>query len=217
MLVAWVANGSVAVLSWRAPDNATDDVVADSVQMTAATFLTGDLSNARVNNATADPFQQALRGSHSTAGIEGVRLKLVSLLSRPGHLHGYLLAIAASKCFFRSLSGRCRVTLQTLYTGDAFVSCICTTIQVKLLLYCPLMFSMPSLEATLLAGNCKHLGGCTPQEGAVHGSRGWGIICHPGCRLGCNQLSTSSNSPHHIWSTSCMFYVYLVGRVHASC
>lgn len=105
VLVAWVASGSVAVLSWRAPDNATDDMVADSVQMTAATFLTGDLSNARVNNATADPFQQALRGSNSTAGLEGVRLKLVSLLSLPGHAHGYLLAIAASKCFFCALSG----------------------------------------------------------------------------------------------------------------
>ena len=84
VLVAWVANGSVAVLAWRAADNATANMVADSVQMTAATFLTGDLSNARVNNATADPFQQVLRGSSSTAGLEGVRLKpayLFSLLS----------------------------------------------------------------------------------------------------------------------------------------
>ena len=137
VLVAWVANGSVAVLSWRARDNATDDMVADSVQMTAATFLTGDLSNAQVNNATADPFQQALRGSNSTAGLEGVRLKLVSLLSLPRHAHGYLLAIAASKCYFLCLVWLlARVTLQRPYTGDAFGSCICAVIQVKLLLYC---------------------------------------------------------------------------------
>ena len=72
VLVTWVVNGSVAVLAWRAADNATETTVADSVEMTAASFLTGELSSARVNNATSDPFQRVLRGSNSTAGLQGV-------------------------------------------------------------------------------------------------------------------------------------------------
>ena len=73
LLVAWVVNGSAAVLAWRAADNATEAMIADSVQMTAATFLAGDLANAQVNQATMDPFQQALQGSGSSEGIAGVR------------------------------------------------------------------------------------------------------------------------------------------------
>lgn len=76
VLVAWVANGSVAVLAWRAADNATEDAAAASVEMTAASFLVGALSNAQVNNATMEPFQQALRGSNSSAGIQGVSYRL---------------------------------------------------------------------------------------------------------------------------------------------
>ena len=74
LLVTWVVNGSAAVLAWRAADNSTEAMVADSVQMTAATFLAGDLTSARVNQATMDPFQDALQGSGSRQGIAGVRL-----------------------------------------------------------------------------------------------------------------------------------------------
>ena len=69
VLVAWVDNSTTAVLAWRAADNATESITSSSVQMAATSFLGGDFSNARVNNATLDPFQRALQGSNSSQNL----------------------------------------------------------------------------------------------------------------------------------------------------
>lgn len=67
VLVAWVDNSTTAVLAWRAADNATEAMTSSSVQMAATSFLGNDFSNARVNNATLDPFQQALQGTANSS------------------------------------------------------------------------------------------------------------------------------------------------------
>jgi len=67
VLVAWVDNSTTAVLAWRAADNATEAMTGSSVQMAATSFLGNDFTNARVNNATLDPFQQALQGTSSSS------------------------------------------------------------------------------------------------------------------------------------------------------
>ena len=66
VLVAWVDNSTTAVLAWRAADNATADMAASSVDMSATSFLGNAFANATVNNATLNPFQQALQGSPDT-------------------------------------------------------------------------------------------------------------------------------------------------------
>lgn len=67
VLVAWVDNSTTAVLAWRAADNATEAMTSSSVQMAATSFLGNDFANARVNNATLDPFQQALQGTANSS------------------------------------------------------------------------------------------------------------------------------------------------------
>lgn len=67
VLVAWVDNSTTAVLAWRAADNATEAMTSSSVQMAATSFLGNDFSNAKVNNATLDPFQQALQGTANSS------------------------------------------------------------------------------------------------------------------------------------------------------
>ena len=66
VLVAWVDNSTTAVLAWRAADNATAAMAASSVDMSATSFLGSAFANATVNNATLNPFQQALQGSPDT-------------------------------------------------------------------------------------------------------------------------------------------------------
>ena len=63
VLVAWVDNSTTAVLAWRAADSATADMTGTSLQMTVTGFLDSAFANASVNNATLNPFQQALQGS----------------------------------------------------------------------------------------------------------------------------------------------------------
>ena len=63
VLVAWVDNSTTAVLAWRAADNATEEVAASTVEMSATSFLGSVFANATVNNAMLNPFQQALQGS----------------------------------------------------------------------------------------------------------------------------------------------------------
>ena len=67
VLVAWVDNSTTAVLAWRAADNATEAMTSSSVQTAATSFLGNDFANARVNNATLDPFQQALQGTANSS------------------------------------------------------------------------------------------------------------------------------------------------------
>ena len=62
VLVASVDNSTTAVLAWRAADNATAAMTASSVSMSATPFLNSTFANATVNNATLDPFEQALQG-----------------------------------------------------------------------------------------------------------------------------------------------------------
>nr|QOL01215.1 putative extracellular protein TR9_023 [Trebouxia lynnae] len=63
VLVAWVDNSTTAVLAWRAADNATEEVAASTVEMSATSFLGSVFASATVNNAMLNPFQQALQGS----------------------------------------------------------------------------------------------------------------------------------------------------------
>ena len=63
VLVAWIDNSTTAVLAWRGADNATADMTSSSLQMTTTGFLDNAFANASVNNATLNPFQQALQGS----------------------------------------------------------------------------------------------------------------------------------------------------------
>jgi len=67
VLVAWVDNSTTAVLAWRAADNATEAMTSSSVQMAATSFLGNDFANATVNNATLDPFEQALQGTANSS------------------------------------------------------------------------------------------------------------------------------------------------------
>ncbi|KAL3157193.1 hypothetical protein ABBQ38_001432 [Trebouxia sp. C0009 RCD-2024] len=66
VLVAWVDNSTTAVLAWRAADNATAAMTGSSVEMSATNFLGSVFANASVNNATLNPFQQALQGAPDT-------------------------------------------------------------------------------------------------------------------------------------------------------
>ena len=92
VLVAWINNSTTAVLAWRAADNVTADMTGSSLQMTTTGFLDNAFANATVNNATLNPFQQALQGSpNSEEDLATVRTTLSRIstkhrdLSSNGH------------------------------------------------------------------------------------------------------------------------------------
>ncbi len=91
VLVAWINNSTTAVLAWRAADNATAAMTASSVQMSATSFLSSTFANATVNNATLDPFQQALQDpSNSSQNLAQVCKSAVVMSQccrKQGHAH----------------------------------------------------------------------------------------------------------------------------------
>lgn len=209
VLVSWVANGSVAVLAWRAPANATDDAVSSSVDMTAASFLAGDLSNARVNNATMEPFQQALRGANSAAGLEGVSGRLLNTAqSRDSiicscQLGGLVAMLHQMQCLAATQDFHFGMYMCMLPQHD--IDCTWATAN-EALRHGPVkaitlqFFLADVIWGYCLAGYCQTVRWCNPKKDPVHRLGGWGFICYPCCCMGSHQLPSDPNPPDHIWS-----------------